>query len=79
MKLIADYGTVKRATNCGGPMESFQVKRWQIEDQDVRTVHSDHNGYKNGKYVIRESDVGRAIEEVTQPGGYRCWYFVNKE
>lgn len=65
----------RRATNWRSE-ETFKVERFEIEKEDVRTVHSNYLGYKHGKHVILESDVGRIIEETSQPGGYTCWYFV---
>lgn len=75
MKAISSTNE-RRATNCGGPEETFKVERFLIEKDDVRTVHSNYLGYKRGKHVINESDVGRTIEEVSQGSSYMCWYFV---
>lgn len=74
MKLISTERK-QLATNCDGPLEWFTVELFEVEPQDVGTVHSNYRGFKAGKYVIREHDVGRVIEERSQNSIYTCWFF----
>lgn len=74
MKLLKKWRE-QRATNCTGPMEWFDVAHHAVESEDVGKPRDNYGGHNHSTYKLLRSDVGRTIETVSQPGGYRCWYF----
>ena len=67
-----------RSTNCGGPMEAFDVARYCVEHGDVGRVCANYLGYRHRDYKFLPSDVGRVIEQISQGACYTCWYFYKE-
>lgn len=67
-----------RPTNCTGPSQVFDVVLQRVTDQDVGATHPHYGGYCHAEYKIKQSDVGRLVERVTQVG-YVCWYFTDED
>jgi hypothetical protein len=75
MKYLTAPKLESRATNCGGPDQSFWEQLLEVEAEDVGRSRPDYLGHRRPGHVFTENDVGRHIISSQQGSEYKCWWF----